>query len=140
MSKGKHSQRLDLSRLDVRAGNVLRRLGVDTIEKLLAVTQQDMTAMRNCGSLTIAKILRLQDEYGKGPSFIKYQQETIDKAISTSRADMNRVLGVAIAAGEVVAGAKPDGRYHCRVSKQRYNMLRRALEALRKQQGGYGVS
>ena len=136
MSKGKRSQRLDLSRLDVRAVNVLRRLGVDTIEKLLAVTQQDMTAMRNCGRLTIAKIIRLQAEYGKRPSFIKYQRETIDKTIAGGWSYMNRLIGVAIAAGQVVAGAKPDGRYHCRVSKQRYNMLRRALEALRKQQGG----
>ena len=108
-------------------------MGVDSVEKLLVVTEQDMSAMKNCGSGTIAKIMMLQKEYRIQPSIVKEQQETIDRTIESSRAYMARLIVVAIAANEVIKGAVKDGRYYLRVSKQRFNALRRALETLRKQ-------
>ena len=131
MVEAKHSQTLDLSRLNVRAKNVLRRLGIDTVEKLLMVTERDMSAIKNCGSKTIAKILMLQKEYGKEESIVETQSMAIDRAIESSMAYMNRLIVVAMAANEVIEGAVKDDRYYFRVTKQRVNTLKRVLEALR---------
>ena len=131
MVEAKHSQTLDLSRLNVRAKNVLRRLGIDTVEKLLMVTERDMSAIKNCGSKTIAKILMLQKEYGKEESIVETQSMAIDRAIESSMAYMNRLIVVAMAANKVIEGAVKDDRYYFRVTKQRVNTLKRVLEALR---------
>jgi len=88
---------------------------------------------------TTAKIMMLQAEHGKDLTS-QNKQETIDKAVAGGWAYMNRLIAVAIAANSVVECAENQSRYYLRVSRQRFNTLRRALEALRKQQGGYGVS
>ena len=85
--------------------------------------------MKNCGSGTMAKIVTLQKEYGKELSIVKEQQETIE----SHRAYISRLIVVAMAANEVVKGAKKGDRYYLRVTKQRFNALRLALEMFRKQ-------
>ena len=47
---------------------------------------------------------------------------------------MNRLIVVAMAANELIGGAKKSGRYYFRVTKQRLDTLRQALDALRKPQ------
>jgi len=135
MAAEKHSRKLDLSGVDVRVRCVLRKLGVETIEKLLSLTQAKLLTLKNCGSKTAAKIMRLQEEYGKEPSFIKDQQETMDKVLGRSRAYMNRLIVVAIAANEVVKSEQKNknNRYYFHVTTKCFNVLMRALEALKKQ-------
>ncbi|MFH1616152.1 MAG: hypothetical protein ABIG61_13835 [Planctomycetota bacterium] len=58
---------------------------------------------------------------------------TIDKAVESSKTYMNRLIVVAMAANELVEGAKKSERYYIKVTKQRFNVLRQALEMLRKQ-------
>jgi len=132
--KAKHSDNLDLSKLDVRVRCMLRKLGAETIEKLLALTEQDISALKNCGSKTIAKIMTLQKEYGKQPPVVKQQHETIERAAENDRMYMNRLIIVAFAANELVEAAEKADRYYARVSRQRLNIFKGALEALRKQQ------
>jgi hypothetical protein len=63
------------------------------------------------------------------------QQEASDRAAESRMEYMNKLIIVAIAAKEVVEGAKRDehNRYYFRVTKKRFNTLRRTLEALGKQ-------
>ena len=58
-------QMLDLSKLDVRVRCVLRRLKVETVEKLLGLNERKLSSIKNCGAKTIANIIKLQKEYGK---------------------------------------------------------------------------
>jgi len=133
MAEGKHCGKLELSRCDVRVRCVLRRLGVDTAEKLLSLTEAELSGLKNCGAKTIAKIMRLQEDYGKEASFAKEEQETVDRAAENGLMYMNRLVIVAIAANGVIEGAEKSGSYYFRVSRQRFNALKESLEALRKQ-------
>ena len=133
MAEEERFEMLDLSKLNVRARIVLRRLGVDTVEKLLSVTENELSAIKGCGAKTVAKIVRLQEEYGKEPSIAKGQQETLDITIKNGREFISRLIVVAIVAKELIEGAKKDkhNRYYFRVTTKRFNMLTEALEALR---------
>jgi len=123
-------QRLDLSKQDVRVRCVLRRLSVDTAEKLLELKERDLLAMKNCGAKTVAKILQLQAEYGKEAARQK-GLEAFTTAFNDSGGYMAKLFVVAIAAHELIEGAKKDGRYYFRVSRQRLNMLKETLEILK---------
>lgn len=48
--------------LSVRGANVLESLRVDSLEKLMAVTKEELVDCRNCGRKTAAEVLRLQAE------------------------------------------------------------------------------
>ena len=130
MMEEEYHQRLDLSGCDALVRNVLRWLRVDTVEKLLELEEGKLLAIRNCGPKTIAKILQLQAEYGKDVTETNPREDTV---FADSRRYVNGLIAVAIVANEVVEGAKRDGRYYCRVTTKRLNMLQRALEALRRQ-------
>ena len=117
--------------VDVRVRCVLRRLGVDTIEQLLSLTEAELLTQKNCGPKTTGRILGMQAEYGKDRSPQK-AQGTIDKAVESSRTYMNRLIGVAIDANELIGGAKKSGRYYVQVTRQQFNSLKLALEMLRK--------
>ena len=129
----KRSRKLDLSEVDVRARCVLRKLGVETTEKFLSLTKAELLALKNCGPKTTAKILELQARHGKDLTPQK-AQETIDEAVQSSRTYVNRLIAVAIAANEVIAGAEKvrHNRYYFRVTTKRFNVLRRTLETLGK--------
>ena len=133
MAEEDYYQMLDLSRCNTLVRNVLRRLGVETIEKLLTLREEDLLTVKNCGAKTTAKVLELQAEYGKDIAPQK-GQEAIDKALDSGRGYMNRLIIVAIAANEVIEGAKEGGRYYFRVTRQRFNTLKGTLKALKKQQ------
>ena len=107
---------------------------VETVEKLLELNERDFMTLKNCGPTTTARILQLQAEYGKDLA-PQQEQETIDGAVESGRTYMNRLIVVAIAANEVVKSAQKDkhNRYYFRVTTKCFNVLRRALEALRKQ-------
>ena len=134
MAEEKHSRKLDLSEVDVRVRCVLRKLGVDTVGKLLAVTAEELSALKNCGDKTIAKIMMLQKAYGKQHPIVKKQQETIDEVTESIRIYMNRLIAVAIAANEVIVGAEKvkHNRYYFCATTKRFNVLRRSLETLGK--------
>lgn len=121
MAEEKYSQAFDLLELDVRLRRLLRKLEVDTAEKLLSLTEAELSAIKNCGAKTIAKIMLLQKDCRK-------EQETI----GNGRRYMNRLIIVATAGNKLIEGAEKSGRYHFRVSRQRLNALRQSLEALRK--------
>ena len=72
-----------------------------------------------------------EKEHGKELAPQK-ERETIDKAAESSRIYMNRLIVVAIAANELVEAAKKSDRYYIRVTRQRFNTLKLALEALGK--------
>jgi DNA-directed RNA polymerase alpha subunit len=74
MAGEEHSERLDLSGVvDGRVRSVLRRLGVETVEKLLSLREAELSPLKNCGSKTIVRIMKLQKEHSKGPLFVKLQ-------------------------------------------------------------------
>ena len=125
-----------MSDVDVRVRCVLRRLGINTIEKLLVVTAEELSALKNCGAKTTAKILELQARHGKDVASQK-AHETIDEAVQSSRTYVNRLIAVAIAANEVIAGAEKSrhSRYYFCVTTKRLNVLRRSLETLGKPVG-----
>ena len=50
--------------LSVRGANTLENLRVDSLEKFMAVTKEELLDCRNCGRKTAAEILRLQAEIG----------------------------------------------------------------------------
>jgi hypothetical protein len=50
--------------LSVRCAHALENLGVDSLEKLMSVTKEELLDCRNCGKKTAAEILRLQAELG----------------------------------------------------------------------------
>ena len=134
MDKGKAiamREKLDLSGCDVRVGGVLRRLGVDTVEKLLSLDEEKLAQLKNCGAGTIAKILRFQAEHGKDITPAK-PQETIDSVAENGRIYMNKLIAVAIVANDLIEKADLCDRYYFRVSKRRVGALKRSLEALRK--------
>ncbi len=132
MAGEEHFEMLDLSRLDIRVRTILRRMGVETIGQLLELNERDFMALKDCGAKTAAKILQLQAEYGKDLTPQK-DRETIDKAVESSRGYMNRLIVVAIAANEVVKSGQrcKNNRYYFRVTTKYFNVLKRALEALR---------
>ena len=68
MAKKKPPPQLDLSQVDTRTKCVLRRLSVNSVEKLLAVTAEELSPLRGCGSKTKRSIELLQRRYGKGPT------------------------------------------------------------------------
>lgn len=132
MAKVEHSEKLDLSKLDVRARNVLRRFGVDTAEKLLRLDEQKVLAARNCGDKTLAKIITLQQRYGKVTASVKNKHQSAGKAIPGNREHINELIAVAMAANALVEGKNKSDRYHVSVTKQKFNVLSRCLQELRK--------
>ena len=52
------------SMLSVRGVHAIVNMGVDSLEKLMAVTKEELLDCRNCGRKTAAEILRLQAEIG----------------------------------------------------------------------------
>ena len=76
-----------------------------------------------------------EKRWGKTPPYRIKSREAIDEAVENSRIYMNRLIAVAIAANEVIAGAKKvkHNRYYFRVAAKRFNVLRRSLETLGKQ-------
>jgi hypothetical protein len=135
MTEQNHPLKLDLSAVNVRARSALQRLGVETIEQLLSLTEKDLSPLSNCGSKTIAKIMTLQRYHSKGSLlFVKLQRERIDRAAESRREYISRLIIVVIAAREVLKGAARQDSYYFRVTRQRINTLRQALEALKKQQ------
>ena len=52
-------------------------------------------------------------------------------SVRSGREYMNKLIAVAIIAIDIVEGAKMSDRYYFRVSTQRINALRQALEALK---------
>ncbi|MHC4075618.1 MAG: DNA-directed RNA polymerase subunit alpha C-terminal domain-containing protein [Planctomycetota bacterium] len=134
MTEQNHPRKLDLSAVNVRARSALQRLGVETIEQLLSLTEKDLSPLRNCGRKTIAKIMTLQKYHSKGSLFVKLQRERIDRAAESRREYISRLIIVVIAAREVLKGAARQDSYYFRVTRQRINTLRQALEALKKQQ------
>ena len=128
--KDEQFEKLDLSKVDVRVRGVLRKMGVVTVKQLLGLDEEDFLALKNCGPKTTAKIMMLQAKYGKDLTSPN-EQSAIDKAVAGGIV-MGRLIVVVIAANAVVEGAKKQSRYYLRVSKRRFNGLRRALEALEK--------
>ena len=129
-----YTEFLDLSSLDIRVRNVLRRLGVDTVEKLLALTEAELSVLKNCGRRTIAKIKMLQQEYGKQLPSVKDKQHEVYKALDNSRGYFNGLIAVVIAANDLIQSTDKSSRYYIPVSKRRFNTLSRFLQELRKQQ------
>jgi len=125
--KAGHCGSIDLSDVDVRVRCVLRKLRVDTVEKLLAVTAEELSALKNCGDKTIVRIMTLQAKHKQKE---KWLTQSCDEK---SRIYMNRLIAVAIAANEVIAGAEKSrhSRYYFRVPVKRFNVLRRSLETLK---------
>jgi hypothetical protein len=78
--------------------------------------------------------MKLQKDHSKGPLFVKLQRERINKAAESHREYMNKLIIVVIVAREVLKGAVGQDRLYFRVTRQRINALRRALEAFKKQQ------
>ena len=106
-------------------------MGVVTVEQLLGLDKGDFLALKNCGPKTKVKIMMLQAEYGKDLTSPN-KQLAIDEADAGGWAYINRLIGVVIAGNAVVEGGKKQNHYYLRVSKRRFNGLRRALEALGK--------
>jgi hypothetical protein len=75
----------------------------------------------------------LQRSHGKG-LFAKAQRKTTDRPAETCWDYMNRLIIVALSAKEVIDGAEKEGRLYFRVTRERINSLRRALEELRNPQ------
>ena len=128
-----HFEVLDLSKVDVRVRGVLSKMNIQTVDQLLELNERDFSRLRNCGAKTVAKIVRLQEKYGKEAAFIKDRRQTVDKAVARSRGYVNRLIIVAMAANDVINGAEKESQYHFRVIAKRLNALRRALDAFRKQ-------
>ena len=130
MAEEEYYQRLDLAGCDALVRNVLRWMQIKTVGQLLELEERQLLAIKNCGPKTTARILQLQAEYGKDVTETNPREDTV---FADSRRYVNGLIAVAIVANEVVEGAKRDGRYYCRVTTKRLNMLQRALEALRRQ-------
>ena len=67
----KYFQVLDLSSVGGRVRGVLRKLGVGTVGELLAVSEGDILALKNCGERTVAEVVMLQMRYGKKKTAVK---------------------------------------------------------------------
>ena len=114
---------------------VLGKMRVETVGRLLILTEAELLAMKNCGPKTTAMILRLQAEYGKDVRLVR-PRKAIDEVLADSRKYADGLIAVVLVANEVVDEAKRDGgnRYYFRVTTKRLNMLRRSLEALGRRQ------
>ena len=124
--------KLDLSGCNVRVRGVLRRLDIDTVEKLLALDEAELSVLKNCGAKTIAKILQLQIDYGKEPLVAEEQRQIIDGIKKSGLVYVNKLIVVAMAANALTEETEEIGHYYYSVSTQRFNTLRRTLKALRK--------
>ena len=83
MAEEEQFQRLDLSRLDVRVRNVLRKMRIETAEQLLELNERVFLSMKNCGPRTTARILQLQAEHGKDITSVK-PRRNIDEVLANS--------------------------------------------------------
>ena len=129
-AEGKHNQGLDLSGADVRVRTVLRKLGVDSVEKLLAVNVVHLGALRNIGDVTIRRILLLQKKYGKELSIAGAEEFAAESEEIYGMEYFAKLLGVIMAAQKVTDSVKEAGRYNVTVSKRRMNSLKKAQRQL----------
>lgn len=65
---------LDLSN---RAKNALRRRGIDTADKMMELTGEDLSSFRNVGAKTIAEILDLIDSINNGAEVVEEMTEQL---------------------------------------------------------------
>ena len=131
MAGQNHTHKLNLSRLDVRVRNVLRKMRIETVEQLLELNERVLLSMKNCGPRTTARILQLQAEHGKDITSVK-PRRNIDEVLANSIRYTNGLTAVALAANDIIDGSKKDkhSHYYFRITTKRFNTLRRTLEAL----------
>lgn len=118
--------------LDTRVRSLLRKMNIKTVEELLGLDEVEIRGMQNCGPKTAAKVLELQAKYGKVVA-LPNRAAARNNVLAESRSYFDRLIEVALAANELIAGAKKDehSRYYFCVTTKRFNTLKKAVEMLK---------
>ena len=98
-----------------KARAVLRKLNVNSVERLLALDIAELLRLKNCGPKTANRIKLLQDIY-RNPD---------------TKSDLEKWLPIIVLANELTESAKEQTQYRVTLSRRKYNALKKALQGIK---------